>query len=47
MTLPPTGTPLVTETKSPRGFSLSLILGLTMILIGIGGLLWWKFLRKS
>jgi LysM repeat protein len=41
------GTPLVTETESPssRGFSISLILGLVMILIG--GLLWWRFLRKS
>jgi LysM repeat protein len=41
----PTGTPLATETESPRGFSLSLILGLVMILIG--GLLWWRFGRKS
>jgi LysM repeat protein len=43
----PTGTPLVveTETSSPRGFSLILILGLTMILIG--GLLWWRFGRKG
>jgi hypothetical protein len=37
---PPTGTPRVTETQSssPRGFGLSLILGLTILLIG--GLLW-------
>jgi LysM repeat protein len=43
----PTGTPLVTETEPPSasGFSLSLILGLVMILIG--GLLWWRFSRKS
>jgi LysM repeat protein len=43
----PTGTPLVTETETPssRGFSLSLILGLVMIVIG--GLLWWRFSRKS
>ena len=45
MTPPPTGTPLVTETESSSGFSLSLILGLAMILIG--GLLWWRFGRKS
>jgi LysM repeat protein len=45
VTPPPTGTPLVTETESPRGFSLSLILGLIMVLIG--GLLWWRFSRKS
>jgi LysM repeat protein len=43
----PTGTPLITETEtpSPKGFSLSLVLGLIMILIG--GLLWWRFSRKS
>jgi LysM repeat protein len=46
MTLPPpTGTPPVTETESPRGSGLGLILGLTTILIG--GLLWWRFSRKS
>jgi LysM repeat protein len=47
MTPLPTGTPLVIESEapSPRGFSLSLILGLTMILVG--GLLWWRFARKS
>jgi len=44
---PPTGTPLVTETEtsSPSGFSLSLILSLVMIVIG--GLLWWRYSRKS
>jgi LysM repeat protein len=41
----PTGTPLVTETESPRGVSLSLILGVTAIVLG--GLLWWGFSRKS
>jgi len=43
----PTGTPLVpeTETLSASGLSLSLILGLIMVLIG--GLLWWRFSRKS
>ncbi|MBI5962425.1 MAG: LysM peptidoglycan-binding domain-containing protein [Chloroflexi bacterium] len=40
-----TGTPPVTETESPRRISLSLILG--VIVIAIGGLLWWRFLRKS
>ena len=44
---PPTGTPLVTATESPPGFSLSLILGVSIIVIG--GLLWTLrgFLRKS
>ena len=47
MTPLPTGTPLVTETEtpSPGGFGLIFILGLVMILIG--GLLWWRFSRKS
>ena len=45
LTPPPTGTPLVSEKESPRGFSLSLILGLIMILIG--GFLWWRFSRKN
>jgi LysM repeat protein len=40
-----TGTPPVTETESSRGFDLSLILG--VITIVIGGLLWWRFSRKS
>jgi LysM repeat protein len=46
-TLPPTGIPLVAEAESPSasGLSLSLILGLVMVLIG--GVLWWRFLRKS
>jgi len=42
---PPTGTPPVTETESPGRLNLSLILGLTA-LVG-GGLLWWRFSRKS
>lgn len=45
LTPPPTGTLLVSEKESPRGFSLSLILGLIMILIG--GFLWWRFSRKN
>ncbi len=42
-----TGTPSVTSTRSrsPRSFGLSLILGVTTIVIG--GLLWWRFSRKS
>jgi LysM repeat protein len=44
-TPPPTGTPLVTETETPRGFSLSIILG--VIVLVIGGLLGWRFSRKS
>jgi LysM repeat protein len=41
---PPTGTPPVTATSSPRRFGLSLMLGMTTILIG--GLFWWRFIRK-
>jgi LysM repeat protein len=46
-TPPTTGTPPVTETESPfpGGFDLSLILGVTILVIG--GLLWWRFSRKS
>jgi LysM repeat protein len=42
-----TGTPLAAEveTSSPKGLSLSLIIGLVMILVG--GLLWWIYSRKS
>jgi LysM repeat protein len=42
---PPTGTPPATETEPSRRFDLSLILGVTAIVLG--GLLWWKFSRKS
>ncbi|RPJ24875.1 MAG: LysM peptidoglycan-binding domain-containing protein, partial [Chloroflexi bacterium] len=44
---PPTGTPssAATRSSSPRRFGLSLILGVTTIVIG--GLLWWRFSRKS
>lgn len=45
LTQPPlTGTPLDIATESPRGFGMSLILGVTTIVIG--GLLWWRFSRK-
>ena len=42
---PPTGTPTVTAAESPRRSSLGLLLGLVTIVIG--GLLWWRFARKS
>jgi len=47
MTPQMTGTPLAaeTETSSKGGASLILILGLMMLLIG--GLLWWRYSRKS
>jgi len=41
----PTATPLVTNTDPPRRSGLGLILGVTIIVIG--GLLWWRFSRKS
>jgi LysM repeat protein len=41
---PSTGTPPITPTPSPRRFGLSLLLGMTTILIG--GLLWWRFSKK-
>ncbi len=43
---PPTGTPLTAEQETPRGFSLSLILGAIVLVIG-GLLWWWRFARKS
>lgn len=42
--LPPTATPLVIATESPRTSSLGLIFG--VITIVIGGVLWWRFARK-
>ncbi|MBC7876105.1 MAG: LysM peptidoglycan-binding domain-containing protein [Anaerolineales bacterium] len=45
ITASPTVTPLVTETDSPNRLSISLIVGLALILIG--GFVWWKFARKS
>jgi len=45
ITPPPTGTPSVTETESPNRSGLSItIVGLVVIVVG--GLLWWRFLRK-
>ena len=43
---PPTQTPLAAETETPRRFSLSLILGVMVIVIG-GLLWWWRVSRKS
>jgi LysM repeat protein len=45
--LPPTGTPPVTAPASPNRSSLGLTAGVIVLLIGIGGLFWWKFLRQS
>jgi LysM repeat protein len=41
----PTETPLVTETETPSSLGLILILGVVVLLIG--GLLWWRFSHKS
>jgi LysM repeat protein len=41
---PPTGSPPAAVTEPPRSLSLSLILGVAAIVMG--GLLWWRFLRK-
>jgi LysM repeat protein len=41
---PPTATPAVTATRSPRRFGLSLMVGVAILVIG--GLLWWRFVRK-
>jgi LysM repeat protein len=48
LTPSPTGTPPAPagEPPSPRGSSLGLLLGLTTIVV-IGGLLWWRFTRRS
>jgi LysM repeat protein len=44
---PPTGTPTSFATESPsRGFNLGLFLGVIAIVLGIGGLLWWRFPRR-
>jgi LysM repeat protein len=42
--LPPTETPAAVEPEAPRRSGLGLILGIGTILVG--GLLWWRFLRK-
>ena len=45
---PPTGTPtsFATESQS-RGFGPGIFLGVIIIVLGIGGLLWWKFPSRS
>ncbi|MBN1449447.1 MAG: LysM peptidoglycan-binding domain-containing protein [Anaerolineales bacterium] len=43
----PVGTPSTDETGSSRGSNLGLVLGLTAIMLGGGGLLWWRFARKK
>lgn len=43
---PTTGTPAITA-KAPRESNLGFILGIIILLIGIGGLFWWKFLRQT
>jgi LysM repeat protein len=42
-----TGTPAKTESESSRGSNLGLVLGLTAIVLGGGGLLWWRFARRE
>ena len=44
LTPSPTGTPPVTETESTGGSGLSL--ALVVAVLGIGGFLWWRFLRS-
>jgi LysM repeat protein len=41
---PPTATPTVTATESSAGAGLGLILG--VVVVGIGGFLWWRFRRN-
>ncbi len=46
--LPRTETPLATTTESPsNGFNLGLFLGIIIIVIGVGALLWWRYLHRS
>jgi LysM repeat protein len=42
---PPTGTPLVLAKESPRRSSLGLLFG--VVILVMGGLLWWRFSRKT
>jgi LysM repeat protein len=44
---PPTGTPPDTATESPPRFDPGLFLGVITLVLGIGGLLWWRFSRRS
>jgi len=48
ITQPPTVTPSEAVAESPsRGFDPGLFLGLTILVLGIGGLLWWRIARRS
>ena len=49
ITPPPTETPLATATPTdaPSRSGLGLIMGAIIIVIGIGGLLWWRFSRRN
>jgi len=44
---PPTVTPTITDTEPPRKLNFGLMIGMVIILIGIGGLLWWRFSHRS
>ena len=46
ITPPPTGTPRVTATRSPSPHGSGLCVIFAVIIIVIGGLLWWRFSRK-
>jgi LysM repeat protein len=41
---PPSATPTITPTESSAGAGLGLVLG--VVVVGIGGFLWWRFRRK-
>jgi len=45
---PPTATPSATPTESPtNGSNLGWVIGVIMIAVAIGGLLWWRLSRRS
>lgn len=45
---PPTETPIITEAESPPSrFNFGLFLGVIVLLIGIGGALWWRMSHRS
>jgi LysM repeat protein len=44
---PPTAIMPAPQTETPRQSGFGLIFGLTTLVAGIGGLLWWRFGRKS
>jgi LysM repeat protein len=47
LTPSPTGAPTLTATESPPTSNMGLISGVVVIIMGIGGLLWWRFGRKK